>query len=216
MNTENLKIRKIKGKIYLKTGLHIGGGTEGIEIGGIDNPVIKDPKTGYPYIPGSSLKGKVRSLLELNMDRFDKSEGEPCQCGKADCIICKVFGNTKKESKAGITRAIFRDAFLSNESIEILKKRNLSATEAKYENTINRITGKASNPRQSERVLAGLSFDFEISVRIFKEDGEGDEIIDILKKGLKLLESDALGGSGSRGYGKVEFKDLTLDGNPLS
>ncbi len=207
-STENLTIKTIKGKIYLKTGLHIGGGTEGIEIGGIDNPVIKDPKTGYPYIPGSSLKGKMRSLLELNMNKFDKSGG-PCNCGV--CIICKTFGNTNKDSKVGITRAIFRDAFLDNESIDMLKQRNMLATEAKMENTIDRIKGRALHPRQSERIIAGLSFDFEISVRIFNEDNDGKEITDLLQKGLKLIEQDSLGGSGSRGYGKVQFKDVTLD-----
>lgn len=214
MDIANLTIKKIRGKIYLKTGLHIGGGTEGIEIGGIDNPVIKDPKTGYPYIPGSSLKGKIRSLLELHADRYDKQKGGPCNCG--DCKICKTFGNTNKDSKVGITRAIFRDAFLDDESIELLKQRNILATEAKMENTIDRIKGRALNPRQSERVIAGLSFNFEIAVRIFKEDGDGKEITDLLQEGLKLLEKDALGGSGSRGYGKIQFKDLYLDDKPLS
>lgn len=214
MDIANLTIKKIRGKIYLKTGLHIGGGTEGIEIGGIDNPVIKDPKTGYPYIPGSSLKGKIRSLLELHEDKFDKQKGGPCNCG--DCKICKTFGNTNKDSKVGVTRAIFRDAFLDDESIELLKQRNILATEAKMENTIDRIKGRALNPRQSERVIAGLSFNFEIAVRIFKEDGDGKEITDLLQEGLKLLEKDALGGSGSRGYGKIQFKDLYLDDEPLS
>lgn len=212
MHDTNLTIKKIRGKIYLKTGLHIGGGTEGIEIGGIDNPVIKDPKTGYPYIPGSSLKGKMRSLLELHMDQFD-DKGGPCNCGK--CIICKTFGNTNKDSTVGITRAIFRDAFLDDESIQLLKQRNILATEAKMENTIDRIKGRALHPRQSERVIAGLSFNFEISVRLFKDDGEGKEITDLLYQGLKLLEKDALGGSGSRGYGKIEFKELTMDDNPI-
>ncbi|MGB4268608.1 MAG: type III-A CRISPR-associated RAMP protein Csm3, partial [Spirochaetota bacterium] len=164
------------------------------------------------YIPGSSLKGKMRSLLELNMNQFDKSGG-PCNCG--GCIICKTFGNTNKDSKVGITRAIFRDAFLDRESINMLKQRNILATEAKMENTINRINGKAMNPRQSERVIAGLSFDFEISVRIFKEDNDGKEITNLIKKGLQLLEQDALGGSGSRGYGKVQFKDVMMDDKPL-
>lgn len=213
MNNEWFKIKNIRGNIYLKTGLHIGAGSEGIEIGGIDNPVIKDPKTGYPFIPDSSLKGKMRSLLEFKRGSYDKNKGEPCQCGK--CEICKVFGNTNKDSIVGITRAVFRDAFLSEESIELLKKRNLSPTEAKFENTIDRKSGKALHPRQSERVIAGLSFDFEISLRIFKNDGEGEEIINLLKEGLTLLQNDALGGSGSRGYGKVEFKNTTIDGVPL-
>ena len=212
-STENLTIKTIKGKIFLKTGLHIGGGTEGIEIGGIDNPVIKDPKTGYPYIPGSSLKGKMRSLLELNMKQVNNNGG-PCNCGK--CIICKTFGNTNKDSKVGITRALFRDAFLDQESINMLKQRNMLATEAKMENTIDRIKGVALNPRQTERVIAGLSFDFEISIRIFNDANDEKDITELLKNGLRLLQQDSLGGSGSRGYGKVEFRNLMLDNEKIT
>ena len=58
------EIKSIKGKIVLKTGLHIGAGSDEIHIGGIDTPVVKDPLKGWPYIPGSSLKGKIRTLLE--------------------------------------------------------------------------------------------------------------------------------------------------------
>ncbi|WP_297499767.1 type III-A CRISPR-associated RAMP protein Csm3, partial [Thermococcus sp.] len=55
----------IRGRIKALTGLHIGSQRDVSEIGGIDNPVIKDPHTGLPYIPGSSLKGKLRSLFEV-------------------------------------------------------------------------------------------------------------------------------------------------------
>lgn len=163
----NLTISNIKGIIHLKTGLHIGGGTESIEIGGIDNPVIKDPRTGYPYIPGSSLKGKMRSLLELKYGKYE-SKGEPCKCGK--CFICKIFGNTTKDSEVSITRAIFRDAFLTQDSIAMIKKRNILATEAKVENSINVLTGPAENPRTSERAIAGLEFEFEINLRLLEGD----------------------------------------------
>ncbi|MGQ9842558.1 MAG: type III-A CRISPR-associated RAMP protein Csm3 [Spirochaetota bacterium] len=210
---DNLTISKIQGIIHLKTGLHIGGGTESIEIGGIDNPVIKDPLTGYPYIPGSSLKGKMRSLLELKYGKYG-SQGEPCKCGGDDCFICKIFGNTNKDSKVGITRAIFRDAFLTEDSKEMLKKRNILATEAKVENSINRLKGKAENPRISERAIAGLEFNFEIAIRIFKDDKE-EEIFKKMKEAFELLEQDALGGSGSRGYGKIEFKNVKRDGQPF-
>ena len=57
-----VRIYTITGTIETVTGLHIGAGKDSIEIGGMDNPVIKHPHTGEHYIPGSSLKGKVRSL----------------------------------------------------------------------------------------------------------------------------------------------------------
>ncbi len=210
---ENLTIKKIEGKIRLLTGLHIGGGTEALEIGGIDNPVIKDPKSGYPYIPGSSLKGKMRSLLEIAKGKV-VAKG-PCQCGKEECDVCKIFGNTNKDSKTGITRAVFRDSFLDPESIKMLNERNLTATEAKMENSIDRIKGAAISPRTTERVIAGLSFNFEIALRVLKEDGDGQKMVDFLKDGMLLLEKDALGGSGSRGYGKIKFENVTCDGEEL-
>ncbi|HSV95463.1 MAG TPA: type III-A CRISPR-associated RAMP protein Csm3, partial [Spirochaetota bacterium] len=187
------KIEQIKGKIILKTGLHIGCGTEGVEIGGIDNPVIKDPRSGYPYIPGSSIKGKMRCLLELRRGIRSQRKEAPCSCG--DCDICRVFGNTGKDSKVGVTRAVFRDAFLSQESVEVLKKRNLLATEAKTENSIDRIKGTGLDPRVSERAIAGLGFDFEIAVRRFEGDGDGP--VSLLREGLAMVQRDALGGSGS-------------------
>ncbi|MCX7679132.1 MAG: type III-A CRISPR-associated RAMP protein Csm3 [Spirochaetes bacterium] len=217
MEQQNLTIKKITGKIKLLTGLHIGAGSETIEIGGIDNPVIKDPRTGLPYIPGSSIKGKMRSLLETSEKKFggkDKDKNGPCNCGKIDCLICKVFGNTNKDSKTGITRAVFRDCFLDDESIRMLNERNLTATEAKMENTIDRIRGTAYNPRTTERVIAGLSFDFEIALRILSGDDE-KQIKEFIKKGLNLLQMDALGGSGSRGYGKIKFDKLMYDGKNM-
>ncbi len=200
------KIQILNGKIKLITGLHIGGGNEAIEIGGIDNPIIKDPKTKYPIIPGSSIKGKMRSLLEQKLDKI-KDSGKPCSCG--NCEICRLFGNTSKESKVGPTRAIFRDAFLSKESIKETHNKNLLPTEAKMENTINRLKGTAEHPRQSERAIAGLVFDFEIAIRVF--EGDGNKSLELLKEGLSLVQKDALGGSGSRGYGKIEFCEMKLD-----
>ena len=204
---DTVKISTMQGKIEIITGLYIGVGNESIEIGGIDRAVIKDPMSGYPYIPGSSIKGKIRSLLELT-----NGKKYICKCG--GCDICRVFGNISGKPESGITRAIFRDCFLTEESKRLLLDRNILATEAKMENTINRVTGTASNPRTTERVIPGLFFNFEVSLRIFSNDG--NEPTDLIKKGLSLLEKDALGGSGSRGYGKIRFIDLTVDGKPFS
>ena len=113
-----LKHRTITGKILLRTGLHIGGGSETIQIGGMDNPIIKSPLNDYPYIPGSSLKGKMRSLLEW---KYDKSpDGNPCKCSQ--CDICKIFGTSgSEESTLGPTRIIVRDAHLTEKSRDDLE-----------------------------------------------------------------------------------------------
>ena len=59
-----IRIQKLEGLLELRSGLRIGASEGEIRIGGVDNQVIRHPHTGRPYIPGSSLKGKVRSLLE--------------------------------------------------------------------------------------------------------------------------------------------------------
>jgi CRISPR-associated protein Csm3 len=213
------KYRIIKGTLHCETGLRIGGSKENIEIGGLENTIIRHPITDEPYIPGSSLKGKVRSLLEYKFDRRDsqnrpkgKTDGEPCQCGR--CQICRVFGphkNTRHE--LGPTRVLFRDAGLTAAAREWLQEaqttRGLFYAEVKTENMIDRNIGVAEHPRTQERVPAGASFDFEISIRIFEGDNE-EEIVGFVKSGLDLLQQDYLGASGSRGYGKVRLEYQVL------
>ncbi|WP_027365632.1 type III-A CRISPR-associated RAMP protein Csm3 [Desulfotruncus alcoholivorax] len=204
----------ISGVILCETGLRIGGSKDDIEIGGMDNPIIRNPVTGLPYIPGSSLKGRMRSLLELKHSERTKQSGDPCTCG--NCLVCKVFGTHKaRESKLGPTRIIVRDAFLTAESVAELKAANqekgMFYAEVKYENLVNRKTG-AAHPRPTERVPAGAKFDFEIVLRIFKEDDE-QEILNFVKEGLGMVQMEYLGSSGSRGYGKVRFIHTTIDGN---
>jgi CRISPR-associated protein Csm3 len=211
-----VRYRTISGTITCETGLRIGGSNENIEIGGLENTIIRHPITDEPYVPGSSLKGKTRSLLEYRLDRRDsngqpkegaRDRGEPCECGR--CIICRVFGphkNTRHEQ--GPTRALFRDAMLTDESrVELTDaqaSKGISFAEVKTENMINRKIGMAEHPRTQERVPAGTIFNFEISVRIFNDDNE-DEIVGLLTTGLQMLEQDYLGASGSRGYGKVKI-----------
>lgn len=211
------KYRTISGRLTCETGLYIGGSTENIEIGGMEKPIIRHPISDEPYIPGSSLKGKLRSLLEYKFDRRDsrgrlkgengEDDGEPCQC--AQCIVCRVFGPHKNpKHELGPTRALFRDAVLTDESREQLmearESQGILFTEIKTENLVKRTTSMAEHPRIRERVPAGTQFAFEISVRIFEGDDE-DEIIGLLEQGLELLQQDYLGGSGSRGYGKVSL-----------
>ena len=223
MNNQSLKPLKgfltLKYKIEVLTGLHIGGSKESIEIGGIDNPVIKlktfklnDDKflSDVPYIPGSSLKGKIRSLLELAkgvyMERLQKGItkiedlGKPCDCG--ECEICKLFGTGGDKVKEPI-RLRFSEFYPTKDTIEMWKTYLGEVyTEMKTENVINRITSTAQHPRHTERVIANSVFEGDITFRVFEDDGK--ELIETLEKGIKLLEKDYLGGSGSRGYGRIK------------
>ena len=212
--------KKIEGTITVITGLHIGGSTVGLEIGGKDNPIIKHPTTKEPYIPGSSLKGKMRSLLELHLGKHNDPvvRGEVHTCAESNCPVCVIFGSSADESTNGPTRLVVRDAILDDAYKEEQKRKNnnwtvLDLTESKYENSINRITARA-NPRNFERVVPGAKFSFEMIYRVFKRHDEkntdGSELKDEnlfenVLTGLKLIENDALGGAGSRGCGQVEF-----------
>lgn len=210
------KIRQIEGKIEIITGLHIGASSETIEIGGLDNPIIKDPlpESNAPYIPGSSLKGKMRSLIEIKEGRYVKEgrgKGNPCDCGSPDCPVCPVFGvsaASKHSDDLGPTRVVVRDARLSEEWEERFKNGDLPM-EIKYENAINRISGQA-NPRPIERVPAGVTFNFNMSFKIF--EGDPGDYFNTVLKAMSMLEMDALGGSGSRGCGQIKFAEVSIDG----
>jgi len=218
-------LKKLKGKIVVKTGLHIGGGNDKVEIGGIDNPVIRNPLTLEPYIPGSSIKGKMRALLEWKNNKVKDSNGEPCKCMEHDCPICRVFGSgNSKEEKAkirGPSRLIIRDAELTDDYIEKFHD-GQPIIEEKTENTINRITAVA-NPRQMERVIPNVTFNFELVYRIIDTGHKGkdgklldEEYFDtVVIEGLKLLEKDYLGGGGTRGNGRIKFVDLKDENDNL-
>ncbi len=216
---KQIATKKITGKIVVKTGLHIGAGNDKVEIGGMDNPVIRNPLTREPYIPGSSIKGKMRSLMEWKLDKLKDSGGKVCSCGSDGCAICRVFGsaNTKKEGAKdrGPTRLIVRDAVLTNEWEKKFKD-GKPIVEEKSENSLNRITAEA-NPRPVERVVPGVEFDFEIVYRVIDtgDGGSTDEkyFQEVVLEGLRLLQKDYLGGGGSRGNGQIEFKDLVDEKN---
>lgn len=213
-------IKKLEGTIVLKSGLHIGSGNTEMHIGGTDNPVIKHPHTLEPYIPGSSLKGKVRSLLEMESGLMIHTDGDVVSGEtlaklndedlRAKCeAIIKTFGSSgadkEDETKFGPTRVSFADCYLDDEWKKKAKDNRWLLTEEKSENIINRIKGTAEHPRFIERVPAGTKFKFLVTFKILQD---GDDILfdTVLLKGLKLLEMDALGGSGSRGYGRIEFE----------
>jgi CRISPR-associated protein Csm3 len=255
-------------QLTAKTGLHIGGGGENLDIGGLDKPVIRDPLTKYPYLPGSSIKGKLRATLErllkkpLNRTggsgtwRYESddlvdgfSEVEAGQFiryeGAKTCQISRLFGSTGgsdfwmpieiatnerlfsdknptriianqncvkiNRGRNAPSRLIVRDCHLSTESADKLKKvdTGLYMTEWKFENGIDRVTA-AANPRQLERVPADSKFDFELIYTVENPELAVEDLQNIAIA-LAFLEDDALGGHGSRGYGKVKFENFKFN-----
>lgn len=223
----------ITAELVAETGLHIGGATESIEIGGIDKIVIKDPLTGMPYLPGSSLKGKMRALLEwmlgqvtknITQDEKGNPVAKPCTCGV--CDACIIFGTSAAETKSNApTRLIVRDAMPTGckndqpeEYSDTIKKwkdelgENLF-TEVKWENVIDRITS-AATPRQFERIPAGSAFSIEMIYDVYQK--EDHKKLERVFQAMKLLEDSYLGGSGTRGYGKVRFQNISVKWQPVS
>lgn len=218
MDTLKAKIL-ISGIIKLKTGLHIGGSKGDIQIGEIDNNVIKTAQ-GVPYIPGSSLKGKLRSIAEQSTD-FKHSDVDRTTgiCISIEHPIGRVFGvGATKDSKP--TLLTVRDSFMTDNYREKLRNRTdefenlektLDYTISKHENVINRKTGgtQQGGLRELERVPAGVEFEFSMVLNIYNKN-DINKNFNVLHTAMKMLEDDYLGGSGSRGYGQIEFKDIKI------
>lgn len=218
------RISKLQGIIRCLSGLHIGGSEAEMHIGGIDNCVIKHPLTQQPYVPGSSLKGKMRSLLEW---RSGAVRAEPLtwadyeKTGSPDVLhILQLFGSgaSEKSDQAilalGPSRLAFWDCMLSTKWLDEVDASNTLLTEVKTENTIDRISGTSNGGlRHMERVPADATFVFTLTIK--ELEGDEDELFKTVLAGLKLLELDSLGGSGSRGYGKIRFENMTLDGKSI-
>lgn len=220
----------LRGKIECVTGLHIGGSKEKMEIGGVDSIVVRSPRNDYPYLPGSSIKGKLRHLLEYITGSVGKpillkgeeAENEGKYIGRVSRAkkIVRIFGAGANERELevndlkniGLTRLVVRDAMPDEETIKMWEGLGSDAhfTEYKAENTIDRLTS-AANPRFIERVVEGSFFDFEMVYSVFNMPGDEDYVakankdISLIMTGLRLLEGSALGKSGSRGYGKIRL-----------
>lgn len=236
---------QLQGKIFLTgtikavTGLHIGGNSGNLDIGGIDNPVIRNPLTREPYMPGSSLRGKMRGLLDRHRNnQLNKPIGQGVtvhECKTPEdyykCPVCQVFGVAPTEKalkgKTMPTRLIARDVSLTEDALQDLKDADTEGelTEGKWEVAIDRITS-AATPRQIERVPAGATFGpFELVYGIYTKNADNKNDIEtqvkpelqrfnIILTGMELLQDDYLGGSGTRGYGKIEFEGLKMTFKP--
>lgn len=194
------KISVLKYKIELLSGLHIGGYDSQFDIGGADSTVIKNPLTNRPFIPGSSLKGKIKSLLCYSNKYGDTD------FNIGNNAVRNIFEPVDNNGSVAISRAIFRDLQMTDESAEMISSflgRGVY-TEIKAENKINIVKGTSDSPRFIERVPTGAIFDGEIILQIFEEDNE-DEMKKAIEDGFELLEMNYLGGSGTRGYGRVKF-----------
>ncbi len=209
--------------VEVRTGLFIGG----LESDVADNPIIKD-KYGYPYIPGSSIKGRIRSILELLNGNIDPSGGprnpekalnlsnnpSPDELRKVyEDVLARVFGYSPKNNRFfGPTRIYIEDFVLEDKE----GKSPLDFMELKPENQIDRYTGQARNPRIVERIIPGSRFRGRIKIIAF-DVKEGDKLIKDAKSelkealelalvGLKRLERLGLGGKISRGYGQIKIR----------
>lgn len=198
----------ITGVIVCKTGLHIGGSNDTVEIGGSDNVIIRDSIDNLPFIPGSSLKGKLRSLTELNDKTFvNKLLSNNNVDNDNPDKAAKIFGESVENKKMNFpTRIIVRDSFPTEDTKEMWEKHVdvINGSELKYENKLNRLNSEAS-PRNIERVPKGSKFNYEIIYSVYDNDNDNESILTIINSML-LLEDNYLGGSGSRGFGQIKFE----------
>jgi CRISPR-associated protein Csm3 len=194
-------------------GLRIGGNPATLEQGtAVDFPSIHNPVNGEPYIPGSTLKGRLRAMLEKVEGKG--REGDPCNCGRRDCLVCVVFGAHKRpQAESSPTRILVRDAALTPESslhFRELQAEGKSLFEEKAENLVDRDKGTAEHPRWQERVW-DAAFQMEILVHVYDGD-EPVKMLEFVRKGLGLIqEIGALGAGGSRGSGQVRFENISVD-----
>ncbi|MCL6524693.1 MAG: type III-A CRISPR-associated RAMP protein Csm3 [Thermoflavifilum sp.] len=208
MNYQLKKKIFIRGGICLLTGLRIGGSSSAMSIGGIDNIIIRNPIDNKPYIPGSSLKGKMRTLIELRDGTIGNKKMGHVEHGPSEdsnSLSCRLFGNSKGDEQQHPSRLIVRDCQLLTPD-DVFRNTDVPYAEVKTEVVIDRITS-AANPRPMERVPAGAKFSLELIINIYNKhnDEEEKELVQTTFEALLLIEDDYLGGCGSRGYGQVKF-----------
>ncbi len=201
----------LTGEIELLSGMRIGGSDDMLQIGGTDLTCIKDPGTGLPYIPGSSIKGRMRSGLEKRLGKRGKNQGDPCGCAEESCPVCRIFGpHMNTRHTLGPTRIIVRDAHLVGDGS--------FAVENKTESINNRMTGAAAHPRTVERVATGAKFGFEIAIQEYDidtrfsytdADGQtvqgGEALKEVIDHALGEMEEIGIGAGTGKGYGQIKI-----------
>jgi len=216
----SIKLNKkilIKGEIETLSGLLIGGSNTAMAIGGPDKMVIRNPISNEPYIPGSTLKGKMRSLMEISHGFIKDVRMGNVKYGPSDDpnhITTVLFGSASTDENQRPSRIIFRDGKLINGE-DFRDKTDLPFTESKTEVVIDRITS-AAMPRTFERVPAGAKFELDIVLNIFEGDNKTEsELLNLTLRGLQMLQDDYIGGSGSRGSGRVKFRIHSIKERPV-
>jgi len=196
----------------LDSGLRVGGEKGSAAIGDTDNPIIRHPITHLPYVPGSSVKGKIRSLLESRHCPKSQETGLPCSCGT--CLVCQLFGCGESRNIQSPSRLVFRDCQPTGPTRDAWEQAGVDS-EVKTEVLIDRNKGLSYGrigPRKTERIPAGSDFDFAFSLRHFERDPLA-QYYGLLAEGFELLNKHYLGGSGSRGYGHVQV--VASDGTTM-
>lgn len=195
----------IEANIELLTGMHIGASNDFSPIGAVDSIVVKDPLTGMPIIPGSSIKGKLRTMMAKLI-----TDGNRLPDHKDDNIkILELFGSSNK-GNIKEAKLQFYDLFMINGDELLTKNLDLGYTEIKFENSIDRMNADA-NPRQLERVPKGAKFKFKLIYNLFKEDKDYENDFELISNAIKAIQLDYIGGSGTRGYGRVSFDSFTIN-----
>ena len=195
----------IRAVLTVKTGLHIGGSSDYAPIGAVDSVFVRDPLTKQPMIPGSSVKGKMRTLLAKTRN----GGGIGNSPDNDEEVVLRLFGSAQKNHIL-FSRLQFSDSFVKDTSIKQFSSLDTDTYlgEVKFENNIDRATGMAT-PRQIERVPAGMQFDFQLVYNLENKEESGEDM-EVLRDGFRLLQLDYLGGHGSRGYGRVAFSDFSV------
>lgn len=219
--------KKITGVIHLLSGTRVGGSDELLRSGAEDLTAIKDPITTDPYLPGSTIKGRLRSEMEAKDGLANKFEVknkqgnvvsygyDPHGCNKPHCPVCVVFGPHMKPNHAHLpSRLICRDA-------QFIRDPNRKFEyEYKTENLIDRATGTARHPRKIERVPAGCEFALKLAVQVWDKDDDfvfdgvkgADGLVAVVKEAMRRVQDSGIGSGIKRGNGEIEFRDLKLDG----
>ncbi len=199
---------QVDGQMEVLSGLRIGGSDDMLQIGGTDLTFIRDPASGLPYVPGSSIKGRMRAALE---SALGKGDSEPCRCAQRNCPICVVFGpHQKAKHELGPTRLIVHDGLLVPGCIPVF--------ESKTESVNNRSTGAAKNPRTLERIAPGARFVFRLGIKFYDLDEKfsydnkdkkpvtgKDALLEVVYHAMDLLETMGLGAGTGKGYGEIRI-----------